>query len=257
MNFRSVPFVLLVGAMGVASAGFSQTIYSGGVVNAASFETGVAPGSVIAIFGTDLAAASVAASTVPRPFQLGGTRVLVNGASVPLFYVSPTQINAQLPYELEGGPTTIAVEVNGSPGPARSFTVLPIAPGIFVYGTSHAVAVTQDGFLNTTQKVAMPGTLLTVYMVGQGAVDAKVTTGAASPADPLACPTRSVTATIAGRPVEVVSAALAPGSVGLLTVAVRVPNVGGELPLIVTIGDVASNAATVSLGWTVGPGPIE
>ena len=56
-----------------------------------------APGSIATLFGTNLAAATATASGVPLPRQLGGTRVTWNGVAAPLFYVSPTQINFQVP----------------------------------------------------------------------------------------------------------------------------------------------------------------
>jgi uncharacterized protein (TIGR03437 family) len=57
-----------------------------------AFAQVITPGSVIAIFGTNLAATSVAASATPLPVTLGGASGLVNGSlKVPLFYVSPSQ----------------------------------------------------------------------------------------------------------------------------------------------------------------------
>ena len=91
----------------------STTISPGGVVNAASFAAGSAKvekapalvvGSIASIFGTNLAASTKAAQTVPLPRQLGGTAVSVDGIAAPLFYVSPTQINFQIPSPLDTTP---------------------------------------------------------------------------------------------------------------------------------------------------------
>src|SRR5437773_11943920 len=91
----------------------AQTINPGGVVNIAGFQAPVAPGSAVAILGTNLASAVVSAKALPLPATLGGVSVLVNGTlAAPLFYVSPTQISAQLPYETPPGAATLSV--NGS-----------------------------------------------------------------------------------------------------------------------------------------------
>jgi len=74
------------------------------VVNAAGLEnTLLAPGMVTALFGSNLAEANTAPATLPLPLSLADTSVLVNGVATPLFFVSPSQINFQMPYESAGG----------------------------------------------------------------------------------------------------------------------------------------------------------
>src|SRR5579859_1301561 len=70
-----------------------------GIVNLATSKAGagVAPGELVSIFGTNLAASTVTFSGATVPTQLGGTQVFFGGLSAPLFYVSPNQINAQVP----------------------------------------------------------------------------------------------------------------------------------------------------------------
>ena len=71
------------------------------VVNAASYDAGVAPGSIISIFGTGLASQTAQAANVPLPTSLGGTSVAIRGnGNVPLYFVSPTQINAVVPFQI-------------------------------------------------------------------------------------------------------------------------------------------------------------
>jgi uncharacterized protein (TIGR03437 family) len=73
------------------------------VVNAKTFTSaGLAPGSLAAIFGSGLATTTATPSTNPRPLTLDGTTVTVNGQAAPLFYISPTQINIQIPFEAIG-----------------------------------------------------------------------------------------------------------------------------------------------------------
>src|SRR5450759_1970589 len=120
MHFRN----LLIGLLAMAAcctATYSQTITAGGIVNAAGYRAPVAPGSVISVFGSQLASTAVAASTVPLPTTLGGVSVLVNGSlKAPLFYVSATQINAQLPYETPPGTATLAVGGSAAVYPSPS-----------------------------------------------------------------------------------------------------------------------------------------
>src|SRR5687767_1218789 len=69
-----------------------------GVLNGASFTQTIAPGAIISIFGTALARGTASASSLPLPTSLEGTSVMVGGQPIPLFFVSTTQINAQLPF---------------------------------------------------------------------------------------------------------------------------------------------------------------
>ncbi len=83
-------------AAGIAVAAQQSSLTGGG--NAAH----VAPGTVVSIFGTNLSAGNASADTTqPQlPTVLGGTQVYFNGIPSPLFMVSPTQINVQIPWEL-------------------------------------------------------------------------------------------------------------------------------------------------------------
>src|SRR5579864_3132274 len=85
-------------------AGRAQmSIAPGGVLNAASFDKsgkGVAPGSLVAIFGTGLGATQADADTVPFSTALGGVRVTFNGVFAPLRDVIPAAgiVNAEIPF---------------------------------------------------------------------------------------------------------------------------------------------------------------
>jgi uncharacterized protein (TIGR03437 family) len=242
MDFARVTRLFAVAAL---AAGLNaQTVNPGGVVNAADFLSPVAPGSIITIFGSNLAAAPAQASSVPLPTSLGGISVTINGTLAPLFYVGPGQINAQAPFETLPGSATISV--NGSaPVP---FTVAASAPGIIVYGSNRAVAVNQGGVLNSPVHPAISSGRVTVYMTGQGAVNPPVPSGAPAPFQPLALPVLPVTATVGGQPAQVLFAGLTPGGVGLLQVNLKLPALGpGDYPLVVSIGGVASNAPLLAV----------
>src|ERR1039458_1003187 len=89
-----------------ANTGTAQTtiptISSGGIVNAASLAADTtnlaAPGSMISIFGKNLARATASANGSPLPYNISGTVVQIGNVFAPLLFVSPTQINAQVPF---------------------------------------------------------------------------------------------------------------------------------------------------------------
>jgi uncharacterized protein (TIGR03437 family) len=112
-------------------------VNTGGVLNSASYTTqGVAPGSIVSIFGTNLAASTAAASAVPLPTALSDvTSVALNGIPAGLYFVSQNQINAQLPFNVlpgqSSGTASIVVTRSSGASTAQSVTVVPASPGIF------------------------------------------------------------------------------------------------------------------------------
>src|SRR5208283_1695147 len=71
----------------------------------------IAPGTIVSLMGTNLSAGTVKADTkqLTLPTELGGTQVYFNGIAAPLFMVSPTLINAQVPWELQDQTSVNAV----------------------------------------------------------------------------------------------------------------------------------------------------
>jgi uncharacterized protein (TIGR03437 family) len=202
------------------------------VVSAAGFRPGpVAPGSIVSLFGSHLAQDAALASA-PWPKVLLGTSVFINGVAAPLAYVSPTQINTQIPYETRAGQATLNVVAGDRVLTPIEFTVQPIAPSLFVDAQNHAMAQNQDGAANGADHPAPPGTLLTAYLTGQGAN-----------------PEAPITAMLGGQNVEVVSARTAPTLMGVLEVTIMVPALEpGDYLLTVGIGGVVSNSGVVTLG---------
>ena len=90
---------------------------SAGIVNDAGFLPAIAPGTLIAIFGSDLASTRPNSLPLPLPTSLGNTSVSINGTNVPLLYVSPTQVNAQVPYETKFGSAQLMVISTACPVP--------------------------------------------------------------------------------------------------------------------------------------------
>ncbi len=198
------------------------------VRNAASGAEAVAPGSIVSVYGQGLAAATAQATQSPLPLELGGAKALVNGRAAPLYYVSPTQLNLQLPFETEPGAAGVEV------GTARAVTtVTKSAPGIFAVQGDYAA-------LNA----AAPGEVVSIYLTGQGAVSPAVATGAAAPVRPPSLIEQSVEVTVGGVKAEVLYAGLAPQTAGLAQINLRVPAVAdGDQGVVVIIGGAASNTA--------------
>jgi uncharacterized protein (TIGR03437 family) len=219
-------------------------VASGGVVNAFSSLLSVAPGGLISIYGTNLAAAEGRAAVTPLPGSLNGTSVSIDGKPAPLLFVSATQINAQAPFETPLGTAALVVQNGTLKSAPVNVDVRAVAPGIVAQpGGSHALAVNYSGgALNASQNPVHPGEYVMVYLTGQGLVDPPVSSGAQSPVDPLSLPVAAVRSMLGGKPAVVTWAGLAPGFVGLLQVNLLVPDIpGGEQALEVTVGDIAAN----------------
>ena len=102
----------------------------GGVSNAATGSHSYAPGMLLSVYGTALGDFVQSAGTIPLPQYLAGFEASVNGVTAPLYYVSPGQVNIQIPYETQPGTTTLTV---GNPyvNVDYNLKIVPAAPGIF------------------------------------------------------------------------------------------------------------------------------
>src|SRR5258708_7780156 len=96
----------------------SPQITIGAVLNAATYaaDEPLAPGVIFSIFGSSLTDGTTgSASQVPLPTSLAGASVLVNGVAAPIFFSSPSQINAQFPVDLgEAASASIQVQVQAA-----------------------------------------------------------------------------------------------------------------------------------------------
>lgn len=119
------------------AAGFAQfrPITS---VSAASYTTGGSSSSIIAAFGTELAPTTETANSLPLPVALGGVTVLVDGRPAGLFFVSPGQINYQVPDELLPGTARVSVMRDGQPVAQGTIEINAAAPSVFTADSSGA-----------------------------------------------------------------------------------------------------------------------
>jgi uncharacterized protein (TIGR03437 family) len=240
-------------------------INAGGIVNVGNYAGGTrfAPGTVSAIFGVNLSSTTMAAASVPLPMMLGGVQVLVNGQPVPLFYVSPTQINFQLPWELNTASEAYADEPGVTFLPLYSVRVQNAdvssnlayvtgqqdSPQVVIYGDNLAVA--QDSAYNLIgpNHPAKPGDTITVYLLGVNSLTAKQVTGAAAPLDSLVRFSVPTGATVGGATASIAFAGLTPGSVGLEQVNLRVPNLApGSYDLRIAVNGFVANTVKLIVG---------
>src|ERR1022692_2648084 len=152
------------------------------VTNAASYHTdAVTPGAIVSLFGTSLSAGTNQFSAVPLPTVLGDTSVTFNGIATPLYFASPQQVNAQVPFEVAAG--SAIAEVTSKSGIALTqLTVGAAGPGIFTLngsGTGDAAVIDAVTYapVTSSQPIAAGG-YLGIYCTGLGAVTPATTTGA-------------------------------------------------------------------------------
>jgi glucosylceramidase len=217
-----------------------------GAVNAAAPKAGLSPGELFSIYGVNLAAEAQQPSLLPLPATMAAATVQINGITAPLVYVSPLQINAQVPWEVAPGSATLTVTHAGVTA-SQTVSIAAAGPGIFTLnGSQEAAALNQDYSTNSQKNPAPAGQAITLFGTGLGAVSPGVPTGAAAGADPPSQVTAKVTATVAGAPATVLFAGLAPGFAGLWQVNVALPaGTSGAAPVIVSVAGVASNTVTV------------
>lgn len=205
-----------------------------------------APGTIIQIYGSNLASQAAAAGAVPLPTSLNQTAVIIGGMTAPLYYASPGQINAQIPFELTAGsPYQLIVNANGALSTPYSIQLVPDAPAIAQFAGGKIIAQHQDGSLVTESSPAAPGEYLIMYLVGMGLTNQTVPSGTPSPSAKLAAALDAPTVTLNGGPVtNVLYAGLTPTEVGLYQVNFQVPAnaANGDLSLVVTQSSGVSNS---------------
>jgi uncharacterized protein (TIGR03437 family) len=248
MNRRALALLflrLLAGVLALSSWALAQTPQIGGISNAGNFQSKVAPGALISIFGTNLATGQASAKALPLPTNLLGTMVYINGIASPLLYVSKLQINAQVPYAIAtNSVASVSVQVNGSSSPNSTLTVAEVAPAIFTLsGTGAGAGATlnfpSNSIVNNATP-ANPGELIEIFATGLGATTPPVATGAAGDQQPTVLP---VTVTFGNITVPAEFAGAA-GYAGENQVNVTVPSNAalGVQPIIISIGGVQSSA---------------
>jgi uncharacterized protein (TIGR03437 family) len=216
------------------------------VTNAADFRVAVAPGGLISVFGTQLSPVNLASNELPIPTALGDSCLTVNGLPIPILFVSPNQVNAQLPFQAVGN-VQLILRTPGGVSDTFNLTILPAAPSVFRAEDNPVIVRTKNEFLVTPSNPVHKRDILVIYLTGLGATAPLVEPGAPAPASPLAQAVTPPTVTLGGVPLQVQFAGLSPGSVGLYQINVSVPSnvpLGLQVPLTINQGT-SSTTVTV------------
>jgi uncharacterized protein (TIGR03437 family) len=204
-----------------------------GVRNAAGDGTAplaVAPGSLITIYGGALAPDSVTGPGSPLAQTLDGVTVQVGDQLLPLLFVSPAQINAQLPSDLTVGQQTLLVRGENQPDATATFTVRRNTPGLFtnpVGSKAYALAKHADGSLVTPASPAVQGETVTLLGTGLGPYTGFAPEGFAIPAGMVLPLADTATIQVGGNTITPVDTVAAVGYVGITAIRLRID---GGLP---------------------------
>jgi uncharacterized protein (TIGR03437 family) len=225
----------------------APAVPEGGVVNAAIFKATVSPGSIVSLFGTNLSNSTASATSTPLPTTLAGTQVLVNGVPAPLFYVSPLQINLQLPIGLSGS-VKVTVISGTTTGVTSTVILTSESPGIFVTSGTQGAVLNQDSSPNSSTNPATVGSVIGIYATGLGSTNPPLAAGEAGSASlPFNVTVDSVTVLINGQIAPVQFSAAAPGFAGLFQINATIPTgtpVDDFVPLQIQINGQSSNTVT-------------
>ena len=234
-----------------------------GVTNAASYATGaVSPGEMVTLFGTAIGPAAAAYATRdPATGKLattiGGVQVLFNGAPAPMIYASSTQVSAMVPYEMAliANPS-VWIAYAGHCSIAYQLSLGTAAPGLFAQnasGSGPGAILNQDNSLNGPSHPAAKGSIVQVFMTGEGQTSPQGVTGAITsvtlpPPQVTPAPSQAIQVLIGGQPALYTYAGEAPGMVaGVMQLNVQIPgNVpSGPLSIQVSIGGNVSQSGVM------------
>lgn len=227
------------------------TISSNGVANAASFATRISPGALASVFGSGFGTSTFKADDgFNWPTQAKFVSVKVNGTLAPLYYVSPGQINFQVPWATPTtGTVTVTVLSNGGSSNTVSVPVGTAAPGLFNQAGAAIVQNAPSYTLNDPSNPAPAGSTIIAYLTGSGPVSPAAKDGVPTRSDVLTNATSAVAATIGPATATVSFAGLTPGFIGLMQMNIVVPSglAAGVYPLSITIDGQAANTATIAV----------
>jgi uncharacterized protein (TIGR03437 family) len=249
--------VQVTGAIAANTA--TPIAFAGGIANAASGASTIAPGAFIAIYGADFGATTVAPA-YPFPPLLNSTQVLLGGEPLPLYFSSTGQIDAIVPYDIAPNSLQQVIVQNGiAYSQPQTVAVAAAQPGVFTQnqtGSGPGAILGQKpvagsvAALNTAANPARVGDYLLIYSTGLGTVTPAIAAGAAASYPPLYNTDNTVTVTVGGIDAQVAFAGLAPGYVGLYQVNAIVPpgvTAGPSVPVVVTAAGASSAPVTVAI----------
>ncbi len=235
-----------------------------GVTNSggASVSGAVAPYELISLYGIGIGPSQATGAQITNGIlatALAGTQVTFDGTPAPLLFAGPNQLNAIVPSEVIGRDTTVMQIITGNPTTASTtLLVTPSKPAVFT-SDGFAFALDSDGSVNSQTNPASPGSIVTVWATGAGAMFGPETDGAIigttlhSPALPV-----SVLSQPNGQALdslEVLYAGDAPDlATGIIQINFRMPSNGPSaspgvgIPFQLQVGDAISPAFNIFAG---------
>ena len=231
-------------------------VATGGIVSNADFAGAPAVGLLVSIFGSGLADGSAQFTNVPLPQRLGSTSVVLSGVELPLLYVSDTQVNVAIPYNVPVNTSQQLVVLRGNavsvPVPLAVFASEPSILSVSGRGSGQGLifnAIT--GMRADTNSPAAAGDYLVIYALGLGAVTPPIAVEDGAPPSPYEYAVAPVTVTVGGIPATVLFAGMTPGYVGLYQVNVAMPGgvtPGSQVPVTVSVaGKSGAGAITIAV----------
>jgi uncharacterized protein (TIGR03437 family) len=205
-----------------------------------------ATGGLVSISGNNF---SVGSGT--SGFPLATSIASANGEPVPLYYVSPSLINAQLPYDVNGNASIVVTGPSGVSQPF-SLSVQPQVPSIFLNTTAAPgmsipfITREANGLLVTPSNPVQRSDKLLIYVNGLGITTPPATAGVAAPSSPLEEAVNPPTVTIGGTAATLLDSSLAPGVAGVYQVLVSVPistPIGLSVPLTISAGGLSQTVS--------------
>jgi uncharacterized protein (TIGR03437 family) len=204
-----------------------------GIVNGASFTPGLAPNTIVSIFGTNLSwdthtlQASDITGGALMPTTMGNVEVYFEGWPAYLYYVSPTQINLLVPSSLLPGTFQFWVARQGTRGPIVTVTLGSAAPAIFQTSSGVVIATHLDGSLVSSASPAVAGGIVTLWATGLGNTYPALADGALPTGVQWLSQMSLFDVEINGTaldPTAILYAGVAPGFAGLYQVNVQLPD---------------------------------
>jgi uncharacterized protein (TIGR03437 family) len=219
------------------------------VLNGATYLPGaVAPGTVVAVFGSGFGASELATLQLNAEgrvaTEIGGVSVLFNNIPAPLLYVTDQQIGAVVPFALADRQTAkVEVRTGDKTSNTAELAIAAASPGIFTAlanGKALAAVLNEDGSVNTLLNPAPRGSICVLYATGAGLLAPPMTDGALA-VEPYSTPVLPVIVGVGNEGAEILYAGAAPSMVaGVIQVNFRIPkqiNAGDSVPLVIKIGE--------------------
>lgn len=213
----------------------------------------VGPGSDIAIFGDTLASILKVAPAGQLSQAIDDTWVTVNDRLLPLLFISPQQINAQLFSDLPDGDYTLTVHHTTEQDASLKFTVKRDSPGLFQWyppqGNPTVAAFRENGSMLTADNPATVNETISIYGTGFGLYDKPLVDGFPTPDTGTWNVLDPVTVSVDGQTYTPLSARAANGLTGMVVLKVKLTGTlsSGLVNIKVTVNNVDSNTSKLPI----------